>query len=70
MRKGKDQDPYLLLTDTDADPGGQKHSDPEPDAEHCWELSSRRRILVSVSQSRESDSDFDCGFSDVTKIDS
>jgi hypothetical protein len=30
MRKGKDPDPYLLLTDPDADPGGPK------DPEHCF----------------------------------
>ncbi len=58
MRKGKDPeqdphtDPYLWLTVV----------------EHCWELSSRRRILASVIQSRESDSDFDRGFSDTKNV--
>jgi hypothetical protein len=46
MRKGKDpepereSDPYLSLTDPDADPGGQKHTDPtDPDPEHCRYMS-------------------------------
>jgi hypothetical protein len=33
MRK-KDPDPYLRLTNPDADPGGQKHKDPT-DPKHC-----------------------------------
>jgi hypothetical protein len=35
MRKGNDPDPYLWLTDPDADPGGpkwQKHTDLDPEA--------------------------------------
>jgi hypothetical protein len=38
MRKGKDPDPYLWLTDPDVDPGGPEpygtdHMD--PDTKHC-----------------------------------
>jgi hypothetical protein len=34
MRKGKDPDPYMWLTDPDADPGGPKTYDPHP--EDCF----------------------------------
>jgi hypothetical protein len=39
MRKGKDPDPYLWLTNPDADLRGPKHTDPtDPDLEHCLKV--------------------------------
>ncbi len=46
----------------------QKHTVPDPDAEHCWELRLGGGSSYPVIQSGESDSDFDRGFSDTKNV--
>ncbi len=51
-------DPYLCLTDPDADPGGPKHTghkdpDPDPDPEHWYKVikKSHKTVEIEVSLS-------------------
>jgi hypothetical protein len=46
-----DPDQYLVLMDPDADPGGQKHTDPDP--QHWPQLLQFTCVLVTEHHTKE-----------------